>query len=142
MPSATITTKGQITTPKNISNILNIGKGDGVNFLVDTNGSVTILPVTTDIKVLKGLVPKPKKYVALDDMKNAIRKRVAAFAGYVVGRTNIFNNCDKTITFDKKASKSKGFSLLSTNTNLENQYQHTVFQREIVHETCSTSQFT
>ena len=74
MPSATITTKGQITTPKDIRNILNIGKGDRVEFLVDTNGSVTILSVTTDIKALKGLVPKPKKYVSLDDMKNAIRK--------------------------------------------------------------------
>ena len=41
----------------------------------------------------------------------------ANFADYVVGRTNIFNNCDETITFDKKASKSNGFSLLSTNTN-------------------------
>ncbi len=73
MLSSTITTKGQITIPKDIRNILNIGKGDRIEFLVDTNGSVTILPVTTDIKALKGLVPKPKKYVSLDDMKNAIR---------------------------------------------------------------------
>lgn len=41
----------------------------------------------------------------------------ADFADYVVARTNIFNNCAETITFDKKASKSKGFSLLSTKTN-------------------------
>jgi len=41
----------------------------------------------------------------------------ADFADYVVGRTNIFNKCDETVTFDKKASKSKGFLLLSTNTN-------------------------
>ena len=42
------------------------------------------------------------------------QKGAADFADYVVGRTNIFNNCDKTITFDKKAGKSKGFALLST----------------------------
>ena len=41
----------------------------------------------------------------------------ADFADYVVGRTNIFNNCEETITFDKKTSKSKGFALLSTKTN-------------------------
>ena len=41
----------------------------------------------------------------------------ADFADYVVGRTNTFNNCDETITFDQQASKSKGFALLSTNAN-------------------------
>lgn len=73
MLSSTITSKGQITIPKDIRNILNISKGDRIEFLVDTNGSVTILPITTDIKALKGLILKPKKHVSLDDMKNAIR---------------------------------------------------------------------
>lgn len=50
---------------------------------------------------------------ALTDYK----KGSADFADYVVGRTNIFNNCDETITFDKKAGKSMGFSLLFTNSN-------------------------
>ena len=50
---------------------------------------------------------------ALTDYK----KGSADFADYVVGRTNIFNSCDETMTFDKKASKSKWFTLLSTNTN-------------------------
>jgi len=36
----------------------------------------------------------------------------ADFADYVVGRTNIYNKCEKTVTFDKKAGRSKGFSLL------------------------------
>jgi predicted nucleic-acid-binding protein len=53
---------------------------------------------------------------ALTDYK----KGSADFADYVVGRTNIFNNCDETITFDKKASESNGFSLLSTNMNSKN----------------------
>ncbi len=50
---------------------------------------------------------------ALTDYK----KGSADFAGYIVGRTNIFYNCDETITFDKKVSKSKGFALLSTKAN-------------------------
>ena len=60
MLSSTITAKGQITIPKDIRNMLNVGKGDRVEFFVNTNGSVTILPVTTDITALKGLDPKPK----------------------------------------------------------------------------------
>ncbi len=79
MLSSTITTKGQVTIPKDIREILNVGKGDRVEFLVDTDGSVTILPVTTDITALKGLVSKPKKHVSLDDMKNAIREQGGRF---------------------------------------------------------------
>ncbi len=75
MLSSTITTKGQITIPKDIRNFLNIDKGDRIEFLVGANGSVTILPVTTDITALKGLVPKPQEYVSLNDMKNAIRNQ-------------------------------------------------------------------
>ena len=60
MLSSTITAKGQITIPNDIRNMLNVGKGDRVEFFVNTVGSVTILPVTTDITALKGLVPKPK----------------------------------------------------------------------------------
>ena len=41
----------------------------------------------------------------------------ADFADYVVGRTNTFNNCDETVTFDKKSGKSNGFALLPTRTN-------------------------
>ncbi len=73
MLSSTITTKGQVTIPKDIRNILNVGKGDRVKFLVDPKGVVTILPVITDITALKGLVPKLQEYVSLNDMKNAIR---------------------------------------------------------------------
>ena len=73
MPTSTITTKGQITIPKQIRNLLNIDKGDRVEFLVDENGTVTLWPVTTVVTELKGLVSKPEKYVSLQDMKNGIR---------------------------------------------------------------------
>lgn len=77
MPTSTVTTKGQVTIPKQIMNILNIDKGDRVEFVVDANGTVTIWPVTSDVTKLKGLVPKPKNYVSLEDMKNAIREQGA-----------------------------------------------------------------
>jgi len=73
MTTSTITTKGQVTIPKQIRDLLNVNKGDRVEFLVDDDGTVTIWPVTTDITELKGLVAKPDKYISLEDMKNAIR---------------------------------------------------------------------
>ena len=72
MQSSTITTKGQITIPKDIRNLLKVDKGDRVEFLVDNKGVVTIWPITTDITTLKGLVPKPKNHISLNDMKKAI----------------------------------------------------------------------
>ena len=75
MLSSTITTKGQITIPKNIRTLLKSDKGDKVEFVVDNKGVVTIWPITTDVTSLKGLVPKPKKYVSLSDMKNAINEQ-------------------------------------------------------------------
>ena len=73
MATSTITTKGQITIPKSIRTLLNIDQGDRVEFLVDSNGAVTIWPITTDVTALKGLVAKPEKYISLNDMKNAIQ---------------------------------------------------------------------
>jgi AbrB family looped-hinge helix DNA binding protein len=75
MAISTITTKGQVTIPKQIRNLLNIDKGDRIEFLVDNNGTVTLWPITSDITELKGLVSKPEKYVSLKDMKNAIRNQ-------------------------------------------------------------------
>jgi len=74
MPTSTITTKGQVTIPKQIRDLLRINKGDRVEFLVD-DGIVTIWPVTTDITELKGLIATPDKYVSIKDMKNAIREQ-------------------------------------------------------------------
>ena len=75
MTISTVTTKGQVTIPKHIRNLLNIDKGDRVEFLVDNYGAVTIWPITTDVTELKGLVSKPDKYVSLKDMKNAIQNQ-------------------------------------------------------------------
>lgn len=72
MPTATITTKGQITIPKSIRDHLKIDRGDRVEFLVDSNGIVTIWPVTSDITQLKGMVPKPVHPVSTEEMNQAI----------------------------------------------------------------------
>ncbi len=74
MNIARVTSKGQITIPKYIRDQLNIRTGDRINFFIDeTTGLVTFLPVKTDVKKLKGIVPKPEKPVTIENMNEAIK---------------------------------------------------------------------
>ncbi len=75
MTTATVTSKGQITIPKEIRKILDLHDGDRVNFFMDESGKVCIMPATQDITSLKGIIPKPKKAVTVEDMNKVIRTR-------------------------------------------------------------------
>ena len=68
---ATITAKGQITIPKSIRNKLQLEPGDRIEFILDS-GEVRIVPVTASVRQLKGMVPKPRKPVTLEQMDDAI----------------------------------------------------------------------
>lgn len=67
-----VTSKGQITVPKPIREHLKLTKGDRIEFLIGVNGKVTIMPVTADVRQLKGMVIKPAKAVTVADMNKAI----------------------------------------------------------------------
>ncbi len=75
MPVATLTSKGQITIPKEIREQLQVQTGDRIEFLIGGNGQITICPATSDVTTLKGLIPKPSKPVTLADMQDTIRRR-------------------------------------------------------------------
>ncbi|GJL50895.1 MAG: AbrB family transcriptional regulator [Nitrospirales bacterium] len=75
MAIATLTSKGQLTLPKEIRDQLKLDPGDRVEFLVGSDGRITVWPVTSDVKTLKGIIPKPKKPVTLEAMRAAIRRR-------------------------------------------------------------------
>jgi len=70
--TATVTSKGQITVPKRIRRHLQVGKGDRIEFLIGPDGRVTLMPATTDVKKLKGIVGRPGKPVTIGDMNRAI----------------------------------------------------------------------
>lgn len=70
--TATITSKGQVTIPKQVRDILRLRPGDRLDFLVEADGTVRIAPVTASVKDLKGIVPKPAKSLSLEDMDKAI----------------------------------------------------------------------
>jgi AbrB family looped-hinge helix DNA binding protein len=75
MSAATITSKGQITIPKEIRALLDLHSGDKIHFIVEESGEVRFLPVTQDVSSLKGIVAKPKKAVRIEDMKATIKAR-------------------------------------------------------------------
>ena len=76
MSIATVTSKGQITIPVAIRNVLKLEAGDRVNFVLqDKTGQVVFLPVTKDVTSLKGMIPKPETPVSIADMNEAIRTK-------------------------------------------------------------------
>ena len=75
---ATITSKGQVTVPKMVRDRLHLRPGDRLEFLVDEDGTLRVVPVTASLRQLKGMVQKPKRAVSLSEMDEAIAKGAAA----------------------------------------------------------------
>lgn len=67
-----ITSKGQVTIPKSVRDRLKLHAGDKLDFIVESDGTVRLVPITGSIKELKGLVPRPKRKLSLEDMDNAV----------------------------------------------------------------------
>ena len=65
MSAVTITSKGQITIPKDIRALLDLNTGDKVSFVVDDRGLVNLVPVTRHVSSLKGIVNKPGAAVTI-----------------------------------------------------------------------------
>ncbi|HET9580686.1 MAG TPA: AbrB/MazE/SpoVT family DNA-binding domain-containing protein [Usitatibacter sp.] len=74
MPKATLTSKGQITIPKEVRERLGVEAGDRVEFVEQERGVYRVVAATKDIRHLKGLVPKPPQPVSVAQMQAAIRR--------------------------------------------------------------------
>ena len=78
MPSATLTSKGQLTLPKAIRERLRLGAGDRVDFIVADDGTVVLRPATIDVRELKGLLHRRGiKPLSVEEMNAVIRRRAA-----------------------------------------------------------------
>jgi AbrB family looped-hinge helix DNA binding protein len=73
MPSATLTSKGQITIPKEIRDHLGLEPGDRLSFNIGSDGELIVEPETVDIRSLRGAF-KSHKRVSLRAMETAIRR--------------------------------------------------------------------
>lgn len=75
MSTATLTSKGQTTVPKEIRDHLHLRPGDRLEFVIEEDGRVVVLPASFDASELAGALPRPKHPVSLEQMKAAIRGR-------------------------------------------------------------------
>ena len=77
MPTATLTSKGQTTIPKEVRDHLALRPGDRMAFVIEEDGRVVLEAATLSIRDLKGIVPKPAKPVSIEAMEETIRRRAA-----------------------------------------------------------------
>jgi antitoxin PrlF len=77
MPQATLTSKGQITLPKEVREGLGVGTGDRVDFVETAKGVYTVVAAARDIRDLKGVIAKPPRPVTVEAMSRAIAKRAS-----------------------------------------------------------------
>jgi antitoxin PrlF len=74
MPTATMTSKGQITIPKAVRDALGLEPGDRVAFRLIENAAV-VEPETVDLKELFGLLKSDVRGVGVDEMEAAVTRR-------------------------------------------------------------------
>ncbi len=73
MSIATVTTKGQVTIPKEIRDYLKLETGSKVEFVIDENGDVRIIPLNVPIEALSGVLHRPgMKAATIEEMEAAI----------------------------------------------------------------------
>jgi AbrB family looped-hinge helix DNA binding protein len=77
MPSASITSKGQITIPKEIRDRLGVRTGDRVAFRENEDGTIVVEAETTDLLTLRGVIRPGVRGVTVEDMKAVVRRRAA-----------------------------------------------------------------
>lgn len=82
MPTATLTTKGQVTIPKEVREHLGIDTGDRLSFVVQEDGSVMVKPLTRHVRELAGLLRRPgQRPVSINQMDLGIARRMHAKFG-------------------------------------------------------------
>jgi AbrB family looped-hinge helix DNA binding protein len=72
MSTSTLTSKGQITLPRDVRQALGLGVGDKVDF-VQVEGGFKLVPLRKDVRGLKGkFAGRVKRPVTIDEMNDAI----------------------------------------------------------------------
>lgn len=78
MSSSTLTSKGQITVPKEVREALHLEPGDQLDFIIQEDGQVLFRPATLNVTALKGILHrKGRRPVSLKEMQSTIAKRAA-----------------------------------------------------------------
>jgi AbrB family looped-hinge helix DNA binding protein len=74
MPSAKLTSKGQITIPKSVRKALGLHTGDRLAFRVHDDGTVLLQAEKIDLMSLRGAVRTKVKGLTIEKMNEVIRR--------------------------------------------------------------------
>jgi AbrB family looped-hinge helix DNA binding protein len=80
MSEARMTSKGQITVPKDVRLRLNLKPGDRVLFIIEDDGAVRMRAANRDISSLRGVLPPPRRKATLEQIDEAIERAAVADA--------------------------------------------------------------
>ncbi|MEO0925211.1 MAG: AbrB/MazE/SpoVT family DNA-binding domain-containing protein [Cyanobacteria bacterium J06643_13] len=73
MVQARLTGKGQVTIPKQIRDYLHLDTGSKIDFVIDDNGDVKVIPLNVAVESLLGILHREGMAAAsLEDMEQAI----------------------------------------------------------------------
>ena len=75
MPAAVLTSKGQITIPKQVREALGLEAGDRLEFVETGKGVFEVVAASRDVRELKGMIDRPRRPVSIEDMRKAITRR-------------------------------------------------------------------
>lgn len=76
MPTSTLTSKGQVTIPKEIREALGLKEHDKVSF-IQRGGNVLIKPIKGDILDLRGSVKPKRRPENFEEIRKITRKIIA-----------------------------------------------------------------
>ena len=77
MATATLTTKGQVTIPKEIRETLKLHSGDKIEIIVTEKGEAIIRPISKKVdEIFCKLHRSGRKIVTLEAMDDAVGKRM------------------------------------------------------------------
>ena len=77
MAQATLTTKGQVTIPKEVREFLQLHSGDKIEIIVTGNREAIFRPISKKVDDIFGKLHQPgRKIISLEEMDQAIRTRM------------------------------------------------------------------
>lgn len=77
MGTATITSKGQMTLPKDVRDKLGLKKGDRVDVRARDDGTAVIVPRTATLEDLMNCLPKAKRRLSVEEIDAGIARHLA-----------------------------------------------------------------